>query len=375
MTMRIETGIETGRMRIRRAAGLGAAVIGGWTAGCAPAMRPATVPVSAPVTVAEAFTTPRDTLDNIDSPAVWHGPEGQHWLLSTAKTGDVIVISDAATGRTLRRVSGPGTAVGQMERPNGIAVIDDLAFVVERDNHRVQVFRLPAFQPVGMYGADDLTLPYGLAVVPNGAGAYITWVTDNYEQADESIPPDAELGRRVRQYRVRVSGGGLRAEPVRAFGATGGAGTLRVVESIAADPANGRLLVAEENPGESALKVYALDGRFLGPVIPPAFFPSQAEGIALYACGARDGYWIATDQSHEANTFHVFDRRTLAHLGSFRGPTVRNTDGVALTQVGFGPFEAGAFYAVHDDGNVAAFSWSAIADALGLRSDCVQPAR
>ena len=68
-------------------------------------------------------------------------------------------------------------------------------------------------------------------------------------------------------------------------------------------------------------------------------------------------------------------RRLLAHRGSFRGPMVRNTDGVALTQVGFGPFPAVAFYAVHDDGNVAAFSWSAIADALGLRKDCVQPAR
>jgi hypothetical protein len=54
-------------------------------------------------------------------------------------------------------------------------------------------------------------------------------------------------------------------------------------------------------------------------------------GIALYACDARDGYWIATDQSHEANTCHVFDP---AHAGAPRRvprDTVRNTDGVALT--------------------------------------------
>jgi len=43
--------------------------------------------------------------------------------------------------------------------------------------------------------------------------------------------------------------------------------------------------------------------------------------------------------------------------------------------VGFGPFSTGAFYAVHDDGNVAAFSWTAIAGALGLRKDCMLPAR
>jgi 3-phytase len=372
----MKTRSGMGTMRIRRAAvWIGGAALGGWMAGCVPAMRPAMVPVSAPVTVAEAFTTPRDTLDNIDSPAVWHGPDGQHWLIATAKTGDVLVVSDAATGRLIRRVGGPGTAPGRMERPNGVAVIDDLAFVVERDNARVQVFRLPDFRPEGIYGAGDLRKPYGVAVVRDGAGAYTTWVTDNYEMADESIPADSLLGARVREYRVAPRGGEVHATLVRTFGATRGGGVLRVVESIAADPANRRLLIAEENPGESALKVYTLAGRFTGQAIPPAFFPAQAEGIALYACGARDGYWIATDQSHEANTFHVFDRRTLAHLGSFRGPTVRNTDGVALTQTGFGPFPAGAFYAVHDDGNVAAFSWSAIADALALRKDCVQRAR
>lgn len=360
-------------VEVRRGVGLAAAVLAGWTAGCG-GIAPATVPVSAPVTVMEVFTTPRDTLDNIDSPAVWHGPDGKHWLLATAKTGDVLVVSDAATGATLNRAGGPGTAVGQLERPNGIAVIDDLAFVVERDNARVQVFRLPSMRSEAIYGTGDLTMPYGIAVVREGDGSYTTWVTDNYEQPDESIPPDSLLGRRVRQYRVALGGEGAQVEHVRTFGDVAGAGVLRVVESIAADPQNGRLLIAEENPGESALKIYTLDGRFTGTVIPPAFFPAQAEGIVLYACGPRDGYWIATDQSHTDNAFHVFDRRTLAHRGSFRGPTVRNTDGVALTQVGFGPFPAGAFYAVHDDGNVAAFSWAAIADALGLRKDCVQPA-
>lgn len=43
-------------------------------------------------------------------------------------------------------------------------------------------------------------------------------------------------------------------------------------------------------------------------------------------------------------------------------------------QAGFGPFPAGAFYAVRDDGNVAAFYGSSIADTLGLRKDCTLPA-
>ena len=150
----------------RAGAGIATAVLAGWTAGCAGGIAPATVPVSAPVTVMEVFTTPRDTLDNIDSPAVWHGPDGEHWLLATAKYGDVLVISDAATGATLRRAGGPGTAAGQLERPNGVAVIDDLAFVVERDNARVQVFRLPSMQSQAIYGTGELTMPYGIVSSP-----------------------------------------------------------------------------------------------------------------------------------------------------------------------------------------------------------------
>jgi 3-phytase len=334
--------------------------------GSAASQRPADIAL-----VEEVFETPRDTVDNIDSPAVWHGRAGQHWLLATAKDTDVIVVSDGATGEVLQRVGGTGTAPGQFDRPNGIAVIDDLMFVVERDNARVQVFTIPDFQSVGVYGSGDLRLPYGIAIVPQGASAYGTYITDNYELLDDVVPPDSVLGERVRLYHVTVSKGALRAELAHTFGDTSGSGVLRVVESIAVDPNNQRLLIAEEQEGASMIKVYGMDGRFTGQIIDSRYFPYQAEGIVLYTCPDGAGYWITTDQSLIANTFHVFDRTSLAHLGSFRGRTVLNTDGIALTQVPFGSFDTGAFYAVHNDGNVAAFRLGDIASALRLRSDCV----
>jgi 3-phytase len=128
-----------------------------------------------------------------------------------------------------------------------------------------------------------------------------------------------------------------------------------VVESITADVPGNRLLI---------------DGRFTGDTIPSSWFPNQAEGIVLYECGASSGDWITTDQGKVTNTFHVFDRVTLAHVGSFQLDGVLNMDGIALTQKGVGPFPSGAFYAVNDDGDVAAVGWSEIAKALGLRSDC-----
>ena len=57
--------------------------------------------------------------------------------------------------------------------------------------------------------------------------------------------------------------------------------------------------------------------------------------------------------------------------GAFSGAVTANTDGVALTGRSFGPFSRGAFYAVHDDGNVAAFDLAEIVRALGL--DCPPP--
>lgn len=323
------------------------------------------------VVLTEAFLSERTENDNIDSPAFWHGPNGEHWIIATAKESDVLVVYDANSGETLRRVGGSGTAAGEFERPNGIVVIDDLAVIVERDNHRVQVLQLPEFTSLGFIGADDLKKPYGAAVIPADSGnSYRLYVTDNYELVEDQIPPDSALGERIREYSFSVNDNAVSSELVRTFGATEGDGVLRVVESIYADAANNRLMIAEEDERDTYVKVYSLDGEYTGESLGRGIHSAQTEGIVLYPCGDSEGYWIATDQSHTGNAFHVYDRTSLRHLGAFAGKTVANTDGIALTEQGYGSFPAGAFAAVHDDGGVAAISWKEIADKLSLRSDC-----
>ena len=81
--------------------------------------------------VTEAYQTERIEADNIDSPAIWHGPNGEHWCLATAKSTDVMVIYDAVTGETIQRYGETGTGEGQYMRPNGVAVIDDMMIVVD----------------------------------------------------------------------------------------------------------------------------------------------------------------------------------------------------------------------------------------------------
>lgn len=316
--------------------------------------------------VAEAYESAHLNGDNVDSLAVW-GSGG--WLLATAKSSDSVLVLDVATGALIRRVGTAGAGPGQFKRPNGITVVDDLLVVVERDNRRVQVISLPDLTTVGLVGEGVLRFPYGVTAFASGAGRYELYVTDSYQGPEGEVPPDAELGERVRHFRVERDGAGLRSTLVQSFGDTAGEGALHVVESIAADPLTERLLVADEAAGYHDIKVYSLGGRFTGEVLGRGLFQAEPEGIALVACG-DGGFWVTTDQQKARTIFYLLDRTTFTLRGSFTGRVVANTDGIVTAAGAVRGFPAGALFAVHDDISVAAFAWPAIAEMLGLHSSC-----
>ena len=154
-------------------------------AGKAATTAPAGAAVHEVPVITEVFQTAMTPEDNIDSPAAWVAPDGAIWVIGTAKATDKLVVYDGRDGRTLRDVGSSGTGKGQFERPNGIAVIDDLLFVVERDNHRVQVLRLPGFEPVLTFAEGDLVKPYGLWI-NKLAGGYEVYVTDSYHDGEDA---------------------------------------------------------------------------------------------------------------------------------------------------------------------------------------------
>ena len=321
--------------------------------------------------ITEAFLTPMTPDDNIDSPATWQAPDGSLWLIATAKATDKLVVYDGQTGAHIRDVGTAGAGPGQFDRPNGIAVIDDLVLVVERDNRRVQVMTLPDLTPIGHFGQDELRKPYGLWVNKTGQGSYDLYVTDSWDngedaQGNDILPALAELDQRVRRYALSVADGKASATLTANIGDTSEKGALRVVESLWGDPANDRLLIAEEDETyANEFKVYHLDGRFSGQVFGGDKLAAQAEGIMLRTCG-DGGWWITTEQGKARSTFHLFDRHTLAHVGAFEGNTVANTDGIWNSQQASARFPQGALYAVHDDQGVVAFDWKDIARALSL---------
>ncbi len=313
-------------------------------------------------TINEVFLTEYDDSMDIDSPAVWHGDDS-HLLIATAKQADVLVVYDAARGNTLHTVGKPGTGLGELERPNGIIVVNDILFVVERDNARIQVFDLPSFEPRGFIGEDTLIRPYGIFAYAEDDEHHL-FITDNYETPEETIPPDHELGKRVWHFTTVITNENIMVTGETAFGDTTGAGVLRKVETIWGDVAQNRLLIADEQ--ELTVKEYTLEGTFTGQVIGDGLFLYEPEGIARWRTDNGSGWWIMTDQENNRTIFHVFNGDTLELAGTFTGSVTANTDGVALTAVPFEAFKRGAFFAVHDDGGVAAFSLEDIGQTLQL---------
>ncbi|MGY4516816.1 hypothetical protein [Lysobacter sp. HA18] len=352
-------------------------------AGCA-TTRPAP-PVSTPVAVEpgpaatvvpEHFVSPESVEDELDSPATWTTEDGRTWVIVTAKSTHRLVVFDGDSGERLREVGSRGSAPGQFNRPNGIAVQGDLAFVVERDNHRVQVFSLPDFKSVATFGASDLRSPYGVSIDETEPGDLDVYVTDNYMDGPkfDRVPPTPQLAQRVKRFRVEVDGDGrVQARLANTFGDTTDAASLHIVESIAGDAGHDRLLIADEDTTHpSTLREYTFDGRYTGRSTPAGTFAAQAEGIALWSCDADVGYWIGVDQLAPRTIFHVFDRSTLALVGSFEGKVTSHTDGIALHAAATPSFPYGVMYAVHDDRAVAAFDLRDVATALHLSDRCVQ---
>lgn len=319
------------------------------------------------VTINEIFQTERDEPANIDSPAIWHGPNNEHWLIATAKGIDKLYISDAITGKPIKIFGVSGDSIGQLGYPNGISVFENYLFIVERDNQRVQVFSLPQLESIGFISDSMLVNPYGLFIYQESDNINHLYVTDNYLTKDDQIPPIEQLDQRIHHYTFTILDGQINSQLVNMFGETSKDGALYIVESIYGDPINNSILIAEEDTTRSAVNVYDFDGNYKNISFGQDIFKRQVEGIALYQTSETDGYWIITDQNHTENCFHIFTRMNFIHIGSFSGPKTTNTDGIWLTQESFGLFNNGAFYAVHNDGNVSAFDWQEVVTKLNLK--------
>lgn len=309
--------------------------------------------------------------DNVDSPALWMTPDGDTWIIATTKSTHQLIIYDE-NGETLDRQCKPGSGKNELMRPNGIWVLDNYCFVVERDNHRVQIFELPGFTHRGFIGEDKLTKPYGMAAYRDDSGNIQIYITDAYEIVEDEIPADSLLGKRVLHYELSNQNTEnadwvFDNKFIRYIGATEGEGTIKIPESIYADPTTNTLMIAEEYEPITSVLVYSLDEGKYVKTLGSGLFRYQSEGIALYDCGEGKGYWFFTDQDEGDNTFHIYDRETHDYITSFKSETTQNTDGVWLAQVEPDGYPMGIFIPVHDDGGIGIFSIEKLFEELKLK--------
>lgn len=323
--------------------------------------------LSTVVRLAERFITPSVEVDNVDSIAIYHGDE-QSLAIVTAKGTHKLSVFDAETGKKIRDVGQPGDGPGQFQRPNGILVLKDWCMVVERDNHRIQILRLPDFTFAGFAGAEALQRPYGItaAMDPGGQSATL-FITDDYK-APEGVTPEPDFFQeRIKKFHVDFQQDTVASRCVKSFGDGEGPGRLTKVESILFDPALDRLYVAVEKGPTKGIVVYTSEGVFSHTLETPDI-KGEPEGMGIYASEEDGGFLVITDQRPSVSLFHLFDRRTLRHVGCFKGDVTANTDGIAVDSTPMRTFSQGGLWAIHDDQSLAAFDWSGIGDALHLNS-------
>jgi len=148
-------------------------------------------------------------------------------------------------------------------------------------------------------------------------------------------------------------------------------------QSVVVDDRHERIFVARGRTDPvRGFGWFTADGAPLG-VAGGGVFDADAGGLALYACG-DGGYLVAADRVGGGTEFEVFDRQSVAHLGTFRladagEAFTRSTDGIDVLQTPVPGFPAGVLAACHGCGSsqperLDVVGWERVAAAMALET-------
>lgn len=209
-------------------------------------------------------------------------------------------------------------------------------------------------------GMDD---PYGLCMYRNSAGEYFVFAND------------ADSGN-YKQWKLQARGDKVGAMVVRELAVGSQA------EGCAADDANGRLYIAEEDVGLWRYSAQPNGGseRVAVDTVKRGHLTDDAEGVTIFYGAGNQGYLIVSSQG--SNDYNVYRRDgDNAFIGKFaivpsdRGiDGTSDTDGIDVTSTPLGSaFAHGVFIAQDGDNtspnaaqNFKLVPWERIAKALNL---------
>lgn len=283
---------------------------------------------------------------NVDDSCFWVHPTNRaaSLMFVTAKDSGLVEVYNASSGAFVATIPGFG-------KPNNCAVEGDLLLTTDRTAHEVKVHHLPDLAFVRSFG-QDMVKPEGIDVLATSGGAPEVLVTDSNDASVHVYALDT--GALVRSFPTGFGDG---------------------IEPILADDRHRRIYVARgEKESTRGIGWFTPEGALVQE-FGASEFSSDAEGMAIYACG-DGGYLVAADQRSSATDFEVFDRITLTHLGTFHlqdgtGEPTDSTDGLDILQTPLPGFPYGMLAACDGCGSslpdeTDVVRWERIATALGL---------
>jgi hypothetical protein len=238
---------------------------------------------------------------------------------------------------------------------NGIAVnqADNLLFTALSGSNEVNVYSLPGLELVGTFGQGIIDIgENSLTLFQPAVGSTVIYVTDDHNvyYFDEAY---AMLGQFA---------------PSEVYS----------IENIVADNYHEIIYIPEElgMRGNEGVYAYSPDGTPFMKNGTNRFgvghFGGDEEGILIYCRLDADGsdtgagYIVVADQRRDITDFEFFDRETWEHVGVLIIDRVKNTDGIASSQVSYPDYPMGVFAAVDNDSRTVVVGWDAILKAMSL---------
>ena len=233
---------------------------------------------------------------NLDSIASWN-----NLILVSSKNDHSILCFSKDDGNLSHTIGSKGFDHDKLNRPNGIKVINDYLFIVERDNNRCQIINMKTKEAISFFGFKNLKKPYGIdGLFYNGQ--YIIFITD-------------EKLETVFKYNILIKDDEIKKISSNIFLELSGA----KLESILLDENNNRLLVADEK--KKKIRIFSLNGILINEI--SNIFEGDPEGMIK----TNDSY-IFTDQNEDVSYFHVFDIKNMKYKCTYYNNLIRNSDGL-----------------------------------------------
>ena len=244
---------------------------------------------------------------DLDSIAVY-----KNNIYVSAKNTSEILIYDKNNGNLKDKIE--GNNILKLKRPNGLCVINHFLFIVDRDYNNCQIYNLKINEPIAVFGFKKLDFPYGVTGIFEN-NKYIIYITDNGNKNVYKytlILKNDEILKLNNEIFINLPNSNL--------------------ESILIDNEYKRILICDED--NYIVKVFDYSANLIKEI--KEKFDGEPEGITIHG----DKY-IFTNQSKKNNSYHIYNRKDLSYIDTYKSSFITNADGIAS--------DGDQLYAISDD--------------------------